>query len=153
MSFVLEAYHTWGVRTTYDFKLVQKFQFGRTDNFVQVIIDNLFSTICELSYLPSACLKIMCSSTWVVQSWKLFWFENFFSKILSLWCEQAVAGFWTKSDEVLKSQSSSSSSFSTEVTSKAEAKNLFYIEMVQTFEKDVVLRIFSGSLDRRFFVS
>ena len=48
-------------------------------------------------------------------------------------CEQTMAVVWTKSEVVLKSQGSSSSSFSTKVTSKADAKNLFYIEVFQTF--------------------
>ena len=56
---------------------------------------------------------------------------------LSMSSEQTVAGFWTKSEEVSKSQGSRWSSFSTKVTSRAEAKHLLYIEVFQTFEKEL----------------
>ena len=42
--------------------------------------------------------------------------------MLSMSYEPTVAGIWTKSEEVLKSQGSSESLFATKVTSRAEAR-------------------------------
>ena len=73
---------------------------------------------------------------------------------LEMCCEQTVAGVWTtKSEEVLKSQGSSSSSFPTKMTSRAEAKHLFYdwnvsnvwkVVGIEMFEKNckVLLQVF-----------
>ena len=100
------------------------------------------------SFCLTNCL-LLCANFCICHQlvWKIcvfqhefFGVQNFFelkrdSMKVSRSCEQTVAGFWTKSEEVLESLGSSSSSFSTKVTSKRMRRIWSTFEMFQTFEK------------------
>ena len=105
-------------------KKVQFLSVTLTDSFVQVIIDNFFTISCSFFVSAMGLFEKEFSSTWVSQNGKLFKLKNE-SVMLTMSCEHTVAGIWTKSEEVLKSHGSSESSFSTKVTSRAEAKKLW----------------------------